>query len=300
LRGGARICLGISGWKEDFRKAAAIAQNHNPLTRQAVTFYTYVFAIPFGALLADDTALRETAETVAMAEHAADDATLFLARLARGVTLVHHGGADREAGLQMLVSTRETDRFSGFSVLTSPIADVHIAKERLRVGDFDGAVEIGRLAVDGLHGWGESIWCELATTALAEALMLRNRNGDLDTAEALIARFAEVCTQPGFVLHEITLLHLRTLMARARGDDAKYRELREQYRRCRTHCDSRGTSPGARRCPDYTTQWMPNASAKAAQPLSVTVTARPRGTRLIQPADSVRSSTARPSPPDRW
>ena len=118
LRGGARTCLGIAGGTEDFHKAAEIAQNHNPLTRQAVTFYTYVFAIPFGVLLADDRALRETAETVVMAEHAADNATLFLARLARGVALVHHGGPDREVGLQMLVSTRETGRFGGFSALT--------------------------------------------------------------------------------------------------------------------------------------------------------------------------------------
>jgi adenylate cyclase len=230
LRGGARVCHGIDGWRGDFRQAAAIAQNHNPLTRQAVTFYTYVFGLPFGVLLADDTALRETEETVAMAEHAADNATLFLARLARGVALVHHGGPEGAVGLDMIVSTRETERFSGFSALTSPIADVHIAKEKMRVGDCDGAVEAGRTAVEGLHEWGESIWCALATTAFVEALMQRNHDGDLDAAEALIGRLATVPTQPGFVLHDITLLRLRTLMARSRGDEDGYRELRDRYR----------------------------------------------------------------------
>ena len=110
LRGGARVCLGIAGWREDLRKATAIAQNYNPLTRQAVTFYTYVFTIPYGVLLPDDTALRETAETLAIAEHAADNTTLFVARLGRGVTLIHHGGPDREVGLQLLASTHEIAR----------------------------------------------------------------------------------------------------------------------------------------------------------------------------------------------
>ena len=113
LRGGARVCLGLAGWKEDLQKATAIAQNVNPLTRQAVTFYTYVLAIPYGVLLPDATALRDTAETLAVAEHAADDITLFVAGLARGVTLIHHGGPDREVGLQLLASTRETVRLGG-------------------------------------------------------------------------------------------------------------------------------------------------------------------------------------------
>ena len=34
--------------------------------------------------------------------------------------------------------------------------------------------------------------------------------------------------------------------------------------------------------------------------VSVTVTARPRGTRFTQPAERKRSSTARPSAPDKW
>ena len=41
---------------------------------------------------------------------------------------------------------------------------------------------------------------------------------------------------------------------------------------------------------------MPNASASAVRPSSVTVSARPRGTRFTQPADRKRSSTARPEP----
>ena len=129
LRGGARVCLGIAGWREDLRKATAIAQNYNPLTRQAVTFYTYVFTIPYGVLLPDDTALRETAETLAIAEHAADNTTLFVARLGRGVTLIHHGGPDREVGLQLLASTHDIGAAGGFSVLAADCRHPHRAGE---------------------------------------------------------------------------------------------------------------------------------------------------------------------------
>jgi adenylate cyclase len=37
-------------------------------------------------------------------------------------------------------------------------------------------------------------------------------------------------TDPGFVLHEITRLRLRALLARARGDEASYRDFRDRYR----------------------------------------------------------------------
>jgi adenylate cyclase len=40
-----------------------------------------------------------------------------------------------------------------------------------------------------------------------------------------------VPTDPGFVLHEIVLLRLQALLARAKGDDADYREFRDRYRK---------------------------------------------------------------------
>jgi adenylate cyclase len=229
LRGGARACLGITGWKEDFREAAALAQNFNPLTRQAVTFYTYALAIPYGVLLPDDVALRETAETLVIAEHAADNATLFVARLVRGITLAHQGGRDREHGLQLMASIRADDSTSPWSPLTLPIADAYVAQERARTGDVNGAVELAGAALDTLCQSGRSIWCALTTTVLVEALVQRNRDGDLRDAQTAMDRLAQVPTDPGFVLHDITLLRLRALLARVRGDDAGYRGWVKKY-----------------------------------------------------------------------
>ena len=46
----------------------------------------------------------------------------------------------------------------------------------------------------------------------------------------MLDRLAAVPADPGFVLHDITLLRLRALLARARGDEASYRDDRDRYR----------------------------------------------------------------------
>ena len=57
------------------------------------------------------------------------------------------------------------------------------------------------------------------------------------------------------------------------------------------------TTPRLMTLPDQAAQSIPNASAKAARPSSVTVTARPRVTRFTQPAETKRSRTAWPNGP---
>ncbi len=49
-------------------------------------------------------------------------------------------------------------------------------------------------------------------------------------AEAAIARLAAAPGDDGLVIPEVWLLRLRALLARAHGDDASYRELRDRYR----------------------------------------------------------------------
>lgn len=54
--------------------------------------------------------------------------------------------------------------------------------------------------------------------------------GDLDEAESAIEQLAAAATDEGLVVHEITTLRLRALLARARGDDASYGDYRDRYR----------------------------------------------------------------------
>ena len=111
-----------------------------------------------------------------------------------------------------------------------PVVDIQIAKERLRTGDLDGAIELSRAVIDDLFSRGEMIYRGPPTSILVEALLRRNADGDVQQAQAAIDRLAAVPTEPGFVLHELPLLRLRALLAQAQGDEAAYRDYRDRYR----------------------------------------------------------------------
>ena len=69
-----------------------------------------------------------------------------------------------------------------------------------------------------------------ATGVLVETLLDRGADGDLAEAEAAIERLATAPADEGLVIREIWLLRLQALLARAHGDDARYREYRDRYR----------------------------------------------------------------------
>ncbi|MGE5697880.1 MAG: ATP-binding protein [Candidatus Sericytochromatia bacterium] len=230
MRGVARLCLGIVGWKDDLRQAHAMGRASDPLTLQAVTFYNYTLTIPNGALLPDAMALRDTAETLEMAEQSGDDWAVFGARAARGVALVHREGPDREVGFELLARTRERGVSGRFALLALPFVDIYIAREKALLGDIDGAIALAQSVVDGLFDSGGSVSMALATSVLVDALLQRGEQGDFEDARAAINRLEAVRTDPGFVLHEITLLRLRALLARARADESAYFDYRDRYR----------------------------------------------------------------------
>jgi adenylate cyclase len=234
FRGAARCCLGIPGWKDDFAQAAAMARAADPLSLAGVIYCTYPLAIPGGVLLPDATTLRESADALAIAEQSGDDFALDVARLARGVALVHRGGPERKAGFDLMAQAREAAIQERFVKLLVPIVDIHLAQERARLEDLDGAIGLSRAVVDELFDSGGSIWIGLAITILVEALLRRGGDKDVLDAQDAIDRLAAVPTDPGLVLHEITLLRLRALLARARGDEARYREFRDRYREMAT------------------------------------------------------------------
>jgi len=230
LRGAARCCLGIAGWIDDFHQAVAMARAVDPITLAAVMWFTYAIAIPCGALLPDATTLRDTAEFLVMAEQSGDDFALDVARTARGIVLVHRGGLEREAGFDLLAQAREAAIQERFVKSLVPIVDIHLAQERARLGDLDGAIGLSRAVVDELFDSGGSVWSALATSVLVESLLRRGGDQDVLDARDAIDRLAAVPTDPGFVLHEIWLLRLRALLARAHGDAAAYAHFRDRYR----------------------------------------------------------------------
>jgi hypothetical protein len=88
-----------------------------------------------------------------------------------------------------------------------------------------------RAAVDDLVRTGQLLqWGIPATGALVETLLDHGAEIDVDEAEAAIERLAAAPTSDGLVIRDIWLLRLRALLARAPGDEAAYRDLRDRYR----------------------------------------------------------------------
>lgn len=236
MRGVARWCLGITGWRKDLDRAAMLARKSNTGTTSSaatiatVTWFTYIGAIPYGVILPDATALEDTRQALALADQTGDDLALDLARATRGITLFYQEGHQREASVALFAKTRKRALEGQFASVAIPVVDIHIAREKARLGDLDGAIELTRAVLNGSSDSGGWIWNALATGAVVEALIQRNDKGDFEAAQSALDRLASVQTDPGFVVNEITLLRLRALLAQACGDDAAYREWLEGYR----------------------------------------------------------------------
>jgi hypothetical protein len=61
-------------------------------------------------------------------------------------------------------------------------------------------------------------------------LLDHGTDGDVAEAKAAIERLAAAPADDGLVIRDIWLRRLRALLARADGDEAAYRDLRDRYR----------------------------------------------------------------------
>ena len=231
FRGLARWWLGRPGWREDLDDAIAMARSGDPITQTAVVNSKYSWTIFYGVLRADDSALPEIEEAVHTAEGSSDDNALSLAKFTLGIALVHRdAAADRRRGLELLMQVRDMWLREHSLLYAVPLLDVYAARESARNGDRDGAIPVMRKAVDDLHQaerLGFGVGC---TGVLVETLLERGAEGDLAEAQEAIDRLANLPADEGSAVREITLLRLRVLLARARGDDAAYRDYRDRYR----------------------------------------------------------------------
>ena len=151
-------------------------------------------------------------------------------RLTHGLVLVNQQGQQRAAGLELLAPYSDASVGHGSSLWLIRFANTEIAREKARVGDFEGAIAMARETVDFLFTSGEMIARGPAVTALVESLLQRGAGSDIAEAQGAVDRLAAVPTDPGFVLHELPLLRLRALLARAHGDETSYRHYRDRYR----------------------------------------------------------------------
>jgi adenylate cyclase len=238
-RGCARYCLGIRGWRADLDRGVAMARGADPMS-YAISVLCKYGAIGSGVLVPSATAVRETGEAAAIAEQSGDDFTLATARLAQGIALSHRRGPEREVGFDLLAAVREMAMQQRFTMSAIPMADIEIAREKARLDDLDGAIDVAHSVIDDLLNTGQGLFHGPATTVLVESLLRRGADGDLHEAQVAIDRLAAVPTDPGFVLHELPLLRLRALLARARGDEDGYQDFADRYRKMATELGFEG------------------------------------------------------------
>jgi hypothetical protein len=148
------------------------------------------------------------------------------------MALVHRAtDAERDRGQTILTEVGDVFRRGGYVQAELPIINSYLARERARHGDRDGAIPLMRAAVDHVFREGRLLlWSISATGVLLETLLDRGVDGDMAEAEAAIERLAAAPADDGLAIREIWLLRLRALLARARGDEAGYRDYRDRYR----------------------------------------------------------------------
>jgi class 3 adenylate cyclase len=225
----ARWWLGRPGWRQDLHDAVAMARHSDPTTVAFVVAWTYGMAITYGVLRADDSAVRASEEAVQTARTAGNDHAVGLSEFALGVALLYRdAAADRQRGLELMVPAQ--DMWRERAPFLVPVAELLAARERAGRGDRDAGIPVMRQAVDELHQAGRLSFSVLGIGVLVETLLERGAEGDLAEAQKAIDRLANLPATEGWAVREITLLRLRALLARARGDDVAYRDLAERYR----------------------------------------------------------------------
>jgi hypothetical protein len=208
-----------------------MARGADPLSHAIVITYKYLPAIPCGALIADDTALREIDEALHIAEESVNDIALGVLRMTMGVALLHRDSvADQEIGLEQLGQVRELCLQERFYSVHLPVVEMYFARDTARRGHRDIAIPLMRDALDALFANDQLSWAISATNTLVEVLLARHADRDVAEASVAIDRLAAAQADDGLVVRDIMLLRLRALVAHARGDQGAYRELLDRYR----------------------------------------------------------------------
>jgi class 3 adenylate cyclase len=227
-----RYGLGRSGWRDDLRHGLAMARNADPISYTRAVAFAYGAGILVGVLRPDDRAVCEIEDALQIAERSGDDLALSNAQLALGFALVHRQtDAEPDRGQTLLTELSDVFLRRGYLLGELQIVNVYLARKRARDGDRDEAIPLMRAAVNHLARQGQLLgWGIPATGVLVETLLDRGDETDVAEAESAIQRLAAAPTDERLVVSDIWLLRLRALLARAHGDEARYRECRDRYR----------------------------------------------------------------------
>jgi hypothetical protein len=248
-RGVARWWLGLKGWRRDLDDAVAMARCSDPATHAMVVTWKYVWAIPYGVLLADNDAVHAIDEAMQAAEGSSDDTALTAVKFVLGSALVLRDAREVQRGQRLVAQVRETCMRERFFLQIVPMIDLYTAGERARRGDPDGAVPVMQKIVGDLFARGQFGHFVMANSLLVETLLNRGTEGDVVEAEEAIDRLANLRVAVEWAVSDITLLRLRALLARAQGNETEYRDYRDRYRALATRLGFAGQMKWAEAMP---------------------------------------------------
>ncbi len=250
MRGLTRSWFGLTGWREDFDDGVAFAQQSGePFTLAMLLSWKYGMSIWNGVLAADDGAIHTVESALQTVEAAGDDyAVVMVKNLLGCMLLFRRAPGDRDRGLQLLAQTRDIaiqQQYLGSELAT---IDVYFGREQARGGEPNVGIPVIQKSVDDMTTRGQVGYYIPAVGALVETLLDRGAEGDIAEAEAVVARLA-AAPADGSVIRDVWLLRLRTLLARAHGDDAAYHGLRDRYRDTATSLGFEGHMKWAKAMP---------------------------------------------------
>jgi adenylate cyclase len=240
VKGAAEMSLGRRGWRDELDAGVALAQSFDATTRPFAQLYKYAAAAQNGAVLPHAEDVAQAAETLEIAQRSGNNTAVAYALLNRATTLIHNDSGAGSAGLEMLAKAREMFVNEQLTVSLRRMSDIEFARERTRSGDLGGAIDLATTVLAEQFDSGEMIFRGPATTVLVEALLARGSTADINDAQRAIDRLAAVPIEPGFVLHELPVLRLRALLARAHGDEPGYQQFVERFRAKAQEADFEG------------------------------------------------------------
>jgi adenylate cyclase len=240
LKGAAGMFLGRRGWRHDLEAGIALAQSFDATTRLLAQLYKYAAATENSALLPNAQDVAQAAESLEIAQRSGDNTAVAYALMNQATALIHNDSEGASAGLEFLAKAREMFVDEQLTVTLRRMSNIEVARERARSGDLGGAIDLATTVLAEQFDTGEMIFRGPATTVLVEALLSRGSTADIKDAERAVERLAAVPTEPGFVLHELPLLRLRALLARAHGDEPGYRQFVERFRAKAQEADFEG------------------------------------------------------------
>jgi adenylate cyclase len=162
-----------------------------------------------------------------------DYATEIAGYVLAGQLVYRNATTDRQRALELLTTIRDKWAEQRIMLVELTFIDTLLGLERAKAGDLDSAISLIQNSVDLMFNRNLVTYYIPAMGFLVEALLGRGTGGDAAEADAVIARLAAAPAE-GSVIRDVWLLRMRALLARARGDETGYRELRDRYREMAT------------------------------------------------------------------